>query len=337
LRQQANTASVIAGKPEPLTKLHGNAKRLTSHGERKLKALMTRLCSLGTPGPQLVRICNREIGLGWTLQGYFRRANEWDIQWHPMPRSGIQHPLTEFLTDDQRRACWEDPRYEARQGITERVICRECFAKLKDGAMQGKRHLWTIHEQMTLKQYRLRNPEAPIFTLERIAGQLKIDLHEYITAVANEHVTPEVLTVARANLRYEDYKGDGGHGKGEYVICRVSRCGFKARSGLTKHLRNAHSLSKQDYWPTPPLHPLQLRKRMSAKNSERLVRLKKRAQRRRTEDADAVIVDKHFRDDMTWPEISERMVSVHNKYKSPDGWRNLRNRWLKRGSPRGLR
>lgn len=221
-------------------------------GEARLNQRLAELCAQQTPGPDLVKILNEEFGLGWTFQAFFQLVQRRGLRWTPRARAGRQRPSTECLAEEQRRACYEDPAYEARNGIVDRVICRECFAILRDGAMQshGKHghsgHVRAI-DKMSLKQYRLRNPGARTFTFERIAQQLGRGVRELMAKEVEKFATPDERAAAAADPEYEDHKDIKG-----YVICRVERCGFKSRR-LNNHIY-AHGMKVIEYrreyrWP----------------------------------------------------------------------------------------
>ncbi|MCU1271011.1 MAG: hypothetical protein JWN74_2305 [Acidobacteriaceae bacterium] len=208
------------------------------------------LCLARMPGTQITNTINSEMGLDWTLQAYWGRVRRLELPWNRTEKAGQPHPSTEYLPENKRATCREDPAYEGRNGILDRVICRECFAILRDGAMHGKRgHLWTIHKKMSLETYWRRNPGVRIFTFERIARQAHIDLDKYVAKEVANYGTPDELKAAQKNPRYEE-----DNGITQYVICRVERCGFKSICRLAKHLDNAHGMSTKEYrrdrsWP----------------------------------------------------------------------------------------
>jgi hypothetical protein len=250
--------------------------RLAPAAEKRLKRHMRLLCAQQKPGTEITKTLNEEFGLNWSLQAYFQRAQRWDFSWSATPRAGRRLTPAEVLPEDQRSACYEDPAFEARMGITDRVVCRECFSVLRDGAMDGKDgHLRTMHG-LTRKKYRLRNPGAPLFTHKRIADQTLVDVQKLMAERAEEYADPAEFAAARSDPKYDDSLS--------FVICRVQRCGFKATSGLPKHLQNVHGVSgkeaveayRREYgWP--PIFSQRVRKLGSARNSKRWAKLKVRA------------------------------------------------------------
>jgi hypothetical protein len=278
LQTQASTRSAIAEKPESLTKPHGSAIRLTPAGETRLRQRMRRLCAQQTPGPELTEKLNQEFHLNWSLQAYFQRAKVWRFTWTAASRAGRRSTPTEFLPEERREACYKDPAFEAREGITDRVICRECFSVLRDGAMDGKDgHLRTMH-RLTRKEYRLRNPGTPLFTRQRMADDSGADVRKLMAERAEEYASPAEFAAARSDPKYDE--------KLAFVICRVARCGFKATAELADHLRNAHGIlgkealaayRREHGWC--PISSQRARKLSSSRNSKRWAKLKAKADR----------------------------------------------------------
>ena len=64
-----------------------------------------------------------------------------------------------YVTPEQLEACRLDPAWEARQGMSNCVVCRECGAKLQSPLGGNKGHLWRLHE-MTVRAYRAAYPGA---------------------------------------------------------------------------------------------------------------------------------------------------------------------------------
>jgi len=102
--------------------------------------------------------------------------------------------------------------------MLDRVVCRECFAILCDDVMDGKTgHLMTNH-QLSLKQFRLRNPGARVHTFESIAKQesqrLKIERSplEYVANDLADYASPEEREAARKDRFYEQSHGATTYG-----------------------------------------------------------------------------------------------------------------------------
>jgi hypothetical protein len=266
-----------AKKPE-LTKPHGRSVRLTSAGAPRYKRRLAQLCKTGTPGPEITKRLNQEFELNWTLQAHFQRAKDHGLSWPSAQRKGRRVAPAEYLPENQRESCYQDPAWEARNNWLDRLVCRECFVIMRDGTMHGARHLQSMHG-LTLEQYRLRHPKAPIFTIERIAKQTEVDVQQHMREIVDSYATPEELAAAGADPKYE------AHNLVEkYVICRIARCGFKATSGVPKHLRNAHGVSgkeaveayRRDHgWPQ--IYSRRELSRSSAHQSERMATLKTEA------------------------------------------------------------
>ena len=58
-----------------------------------------------------------------------------------------------YVTPELLEACRLDPAWEARQRMADRVVCRECGAKLQAPLGGNKGHLWRRH-QMAVRAYR---------------------------------------------------------------------------------------------------------------------------------------------------------------------------------------
>ena len=64
-----------------------------------------------------------------------------------------------YVTPEQLEACRLDPAWEARQGMANCVVCRECGAKVQSPLGGHRGHLWRLH-QMTVRAYRAAYPGA---------------------------------------------------------------------------------------------------------------------------------------------------------------------------------
>jgi len=138
--------------------------------------------------------------------------------------------------------------YEARNGIADRLICRECFEILRDGELTSRnrhlrRHGWNQNT------YDLHHPGAPRCTSQRNAASSGHDVEEVMAERADKYVTPEVRATAVNDPKYEEHNGITG-----YVICRVPRCGFKSNGHIRVHLRSQHDKEVVEYrqehkWP----------------------------------------------------------------------------------------
>ena len=234
---------------------------LAREQSENLNQRLRELCAGQVHGTRIREILNRELALDppWTLNAFWGRAKKLGVRWIATPKAGRPIGGAQYLPEDQRQACYQDPAYEARNRISDRIVCRECFQLLKDGSMQARAgnggHLCALHDKMKLKQYRLRNPGAPIFTCERIAKQEGRDVAEVIARQADEYATPAELAAAQKDRHWEEINWL------DYVICRVDRCGFKSFARLDKHLHNAHAISTKKYrheWQWPIMTRLEL-------------------------------------------------------------------------------
>ena len=64
-----------------------------------------------------------------------------------------------YVTPELLDACRLDPAWEARQGMANCIVCRECGAKLLSPLGGHRGHLWRLH-QMTVRAYRAAYPGA---------------------------------------------------------------------------------------------------------------------------------------------------------------------------------
>jgi hypothetical protein len=134
----------------------GTEPRLTPEESRYVDARLLKLLTAGTPGKESGETINREIGKELTLPAYYARFQrlarenpELELEWVPTPKAGRPWAGTEEFPKDQWEACYADPVYEARKGIHNRVVCRECLRKAlldpcwpvalyRDGALEGE-------------------------------------------------------------------------------------------------------------------------------------------------------------------------------------------------------
>jgi hypothetical protein len=102
-------------------------------------------------------------------------------------------------------------------------------------------HLLAV-EGLSLKEYRKRNPGAPIFAAKRIADQQGIEVETVTRKRISDYVTPHERLAAAEDPDYEVHQDIS-----DYVICREPRCGFKSVNSLTKHLASQHAISPLQY------------------------------------------------------------------------------------------
>lgn len=76
-----------------------------------------------------------------------------------MKEAQLRTSRLSYVTPEQLDACRLDPAWEARQGMANCVVCRECGAKLRAPLGGRESHLWRLHE-MTLRAYRAAYPGA---------------------------------------------------------------------------------------------------------------------------------------------------------------------------------
>jgi hypothetical protein len=264
----------------------GTEPRLTPERSRQVDARLRERIEAGMPGTEIVKTINGEIGQALTLPAYFARAQRLNLQWPPTPKAGRPWSGTESFPQDQWQACYDDPVYEARNQIRDRLVCRECLRKALlnptlhvalycDGAMEGEHgHLRRIHG-IGKKDYRLLHPGAPINTWDRIAKESGRDVYQVMASRVDKYATPEERAVAQNDPRYDKDK--------PYVICRVPRCGFKSTALLGKHLSQAHGMDAEKIaehrheYKWPPITTQHYSEARAARNRERTAELQRRA------------------------------------------------------------
>jgi transposase-like protein/predicted transcriptional regulator len=269
-------------------------RRFTPEQSEQLNRQIAELHATGHSRKQIAET----IGLGYAT--ICQRGRKLGLEWLST-RAGRPRltSATEYLPQDQVKMCYDDPAYEARNGIADRVICRECCRKaledrssrvalFRDGAMDGKRgHIRLIHD-LRRKEYDRRNPGAPIFTWRRRADEAnqkfiskaderRVTAEQMMAEEVESYLTEEELAAAKLDPEYEDKPG-----MERYVICREDRCGFKSASPLNKHVWNVHGMKIGPYrrkhnWPN--VIPRALRKRKAERAREAQTDLKRRAWR----------------------------------------------------------
>jgi hypothetical protein len=125
-----------------LTYPHGSAFRLTPAGQTLLSRRIRLLCARRTPGPEITKILNRELGLDRNLDYYWKRAKQLDLEWTAAERIGRPgHRVTpvELLPADERHCkfCGKD-RLPALYVLNklppmlcDNHCCPECGVKLE--------------------------------------------------------------------------------------------------------------------------------------------------------------------------------------------------------------
>src|SRR5207253_2801595 len=79
-------------------------RRLTPKESRQLDRRLRELCLAQMPGTEVRNTINREMGLNWTLQAYFRRAASLNLPWTYTRRAGLSNAES-YLAEDQRKRC----------------------------------------------------------------------------------------------------------------------------------------------------------------------------------------------------------------------------------------
>ena len=133
-----------------------------------------------------------------------------------------------------------DPAYEARNGIENKVICREC-GELKSELNANGNHSHLRGHHMTADDYKSKWPGTRLTSFARSADQnlrqggtkiIQILMAEF----AAVYLKPKDWTEALRDQEWEEH-----HGITEFVACRL--CPFKSRTHLYNHLKTQHGLS----------------------------------------------------------------------------------------------
>jgi hypothetical protein len=143
-----------------------------------------------------------------------------------------------------------DPAYEARRGILDCAICRECGFHSRGHSLP--KHLGSKHEGMTTREYRLRYPGAPLMSIAEFAASPYSgtdDPKEQAERLADRYVTPEQL----AECRGESLEWETGN-KLDCVVCR--HCGEKLKDNLAASHLAQHGLTRKEYQALYPKAPL---------------------------------------------------------------------------------
>ena len=249
---------------------------LTHEQSAQVNRLLGELCPQ-LPGTTVSETINRKLELSLPPHFYRLRARRADFQWLPTPRGG-RYTRGKYLPQAQREACLEDPAFEARNDIADRVICRECFAIVES----LDTHLSRV-EKKTADDYRRLHPGVRLFAFKIIASrQVRIkggDVEQYARKLmrkfAENYATPAERAAAAADPKYEKHRDIAG-----YVICRIPRCGFKSVGRLRWHLEKVHEMRTQEeidayrreyHWPriTSETSPSGRRKPRKRKKKDR--------------------------------------------------------------------
>jgi hypothetical protein len=190
---------------------------------------------------------------------------------------GLVHPRAR-VTAAQLKEARLDPAWEARHGIADRVICREC------GGLKSQIDAWGEHSHLrkhriTARDYKRKYPGARLTNFRVAAGQAARQgrsktLEELMDEFASMYATPEDLKKCRRDPRGWEEK----HGINDVVIGRM--CGLKSRSDLWAHLRKAHDLSYVSYhaqFCKAPTIPQRLKEVKNEDQQDRGNRLRMRA------------------------------------------------------------
>jgi hypothetical protein len=147
-------------------------------------------------------------------------------------RNGIRGGRVSRVTNQQLRDARMDAALEARLGIGNRVICREC-GELKAGINANGEHSHLRRHDMTKEEYTRKYPGARMSSFATAADQArrqerKTTVAELMRQFAAKYVTAAQLRRCRRDPYWE--------GNADFVVCR--RCGLKIGfSNLSGHIR----------------------------------------------------------------------------------------------------
>jgi len=144
------------------------------------------------------------------------------------------------LTPLQLEECRQDPAYEARPGIADRivpadrVVCRECGelkSELNSNGMHG--HLRKHH--MTAEDYESKYAGARLTSFARSADQNRRQGRtKTVRDLTDEFAARYVMPKERAECR-QDPDWEEHNGITDFVVCRL--CGLKSKTDLFQHLK----------------------------------------------------------------------------------------------------
>ena len=149
-------------------------------------------------------------------------------------RNGIRGGHVSRVTEKQYRESRRDPALEARLGIRNRVICREC-GELKAGINANGEHSHLRRHHMTVEEYQRKYPGARLFSFAIAAAQAgrqgrKTKLEDLMQAFAEKYLTAAELDKCRRDPFWEKHNDVR-----DFIVCR--RCGLKIKfSNLWGHV-----------------------------------------------------------------------------------------------------
>jgi hypothetical protein len=225
-----------------------------------------------------------------------------------------------YVTPEELAVCRQDPAWEARQGISDSIVCRECGAITKT-AIGGKTgHLSTRH-RMTVVDYHSAHPGARLCSFKYVANKNRCDIQNLMKKVADRYVTPQELYECQKDVHWEKNRGITG-----WVVCR--ECGAKrsALFGADGHL-SQHGWTLREYhvkYPGAPWRNLNViivhklaGKRCHSKamaTPERKTRLLAQSRRWRKEHPE--LAKKHQAKYRAKPEIKKKKAAYHSNYRA---------------------
>ena len=143
--------------------------------------------------------------------------------------------LVPCVSYDQLDDCRFDPAWEARRGISDQVVCRECGQLVR---IQVTSHLRSEHG-ISSDDYLKKYPSARLFTFDQSVKAngrssnswgCKRTAAELMRRMAEDFVCAQELRECRQDPLWEWHQGIT-----TFSVCR--KCGFKSRCAMTAHLK----------------------------------------------------------------------------------------------------
>jgi hypothetical protein len=135
-----------------------------------------------------------------------------------------------------------DAAWEARHGLANRVICREC-GQFMQGMNANGEHSHLRKHHMTADEYASKYPGARFCSIARAAALAakqgrEGDIQKFMEALAAQYLTAKELLECRTDPAWEERRGF------DFVACR--KCGFKSKTDLYLHVhRHGYSRIKE--------------------------------------------------------------------------------------------
>jgi predicted transcriptional regulator len=130
----------------------------------------------------------------------------------------------------------------------DKVVCLECGQLLSELNANGNRsHLRGRKHKMTKEEYKKKYPCARLTSFGRSADQNRRQgrpktIQDLMDECAAGFLRPMELRAFVRDQEYEEH-----HEIKDFVVCRMKRCGMKAKASLHTHLVRVHGLTSATY------------------------------------------------------------------------------------------